>query len=98
MTKYKIGKLNHAVALCPGDKFNLTFTEKGGQDPDGSFYFNEKLLHSEEITEAKDYNCYAVLKTPVGIGILMGSNIVQLTAWLVETFPGGLCAPDEAIL
>jgi hypothetical protein len=96
MTKYKVGKLDQHVYLMPGDRFNLTFTESG--DVNGKPFHNERLLHSEEITEDKTYFAYAVLRTPVGIGLILGETFEVLSAWLEETWPGGLCDPDEAIL
>lgn len=96
MTKYKVGKLDQRVHLMPGDRFNLTFTESGYAND--RYYHNEQLLHSEEITESKEYFAYAVLRTPVGIGMILGTTFEALSAWLEETWPGGLCDPDEAIL
>jgi hypothetical protein len=80
-----------------GDKFHFNFTEKW-KSSDNVTHSNSRLLHSEVITEEKEYSCYVVLRTPVGIGMIMGTNLNEVKAWLEETWPGGQCTDDEAIL
>jgi len=93
MIKFKVKSLDRTISCLPGDTLNLTYTEVnylGGK--------NEQLLHSEAITEIGDYCCFAVLKLPVGMGLILGKDVEELRAFLNETWPGCECDPEEGIL
>lgn len=86
-TRYKIGKLDHAVYLNPGDHFNLTYTQHGN---------GATILHTEDITRSMACTHYAVLSTPFSMGMLIGTD--ELENFLEESFPGCGVGEDEPIL
>lgn len=90
MTKYKIGKLDYAVHLHPGDQFKLTHTQvyKNGE--------KTALLHTEEITKKMTCTHYAVLSTPFSMGMIIGT--AELENFMEESFPGCRIGNDEPIL
>jgi hypothetical protein len=85
-TRYKIGKLNYAVYLNPGDQFKLTHTQV---DKNGD---KTTILHTEEITRSVTCTHYAVLSTPFSMGMMIGTD--ELENFLEESFPG--CGIGEA--
>jgi hypothetical protein len=87
-TRYKIGKLPGAVYLSAGDRFNLTYTDKGSDKP--------AILHTEDITRSMTCTHYAVLSTPFSMGMLIGT--AELENFLEESFPGCGIGEDESIL
>ncbi len=89
-TRYKIGKLNHAVYLGPGDQFRLTYTQKGLRDD------KRTILHTEDITRNMTCTHYAVLSTPFGVGMMIGTY--ELENFMEESFPGCGIGEDEPIL
>jgi hypothetical protein len=89
-TQYKIGKLDHAVYLSPGDRFRLSYTEdRGGDD-------KTTILHTEDITKNIECTHYAVLSTPFSVGMLIGT--IELVNFLEESFPGCGVGKVESIL
>jgi hypothetical protein len=85
-TRYKIGKLDHAVYLSPGDQFRLTYTQA---EENGD---KTTILHTEEITRIMTCTHYAVLSTPFSMGMMIGTY--ELENFLEESFPG--CGIGEA--
>ena len=90
MTKYKIGKLDHTVSLCPGDTFNLTYTQIDKKN------VNTELLHTEEITKNLECTHYAVLSTPFSMGMIIGT--AELEGFMEKAFPGCRIGENESIL
>jgi len=89
-TRYKIGKLDSAVYLSPGDQFRITYTdnyENGGKNT---------ILHTEDITRSMECTHYAVLSTPFSMGMLIGTD--ELENFLEGAFPGCGVGEDEPIL
>jgi hypothetical protein len=89
-TRYKIGKLDYAVYLSPGDQFRLTYTEDRGDDD------KTTVLHTEDVTKNIKCTHYAVLSTPFSMGMLIGTD--ELENFLEESFPGCGVGEDESIL
>ena len=87
-TQYKIGKLDHAVYLGPGDQFRLTYNEIGDK--------TTTILHTENITRIMTCTHYAVLSTPFSMGMMIGTD--ELENFLEESFPGCGIGEDEPIL
>lgn len=69
ITRYKTGKLDHAVNMLPGDQLNLTISENGGT----------KQRVSEEIKISKVVTHWVMFYVPgVGIGGIFGGPELPL--------------------
>ncbi len=86
-TRYKTGKFNRSVSVCPGDTLNLTLTEKGMR----------KQRVSEEITISMTITHWVMFYVPgVGFGGLFGGP--DIGAKMSEIFVEPVLIGDDEIL
>lgn len=86
-TRYKTGKFNRSVSVCPGDTLNLTLTEKGMR----------KQRVSEEITIAMTVTHWVMFYVPgVGFGGLFGGPDIE--SRMPEIFVNPKHINDEDLL
>ena len=86
-TRYKTGKFNHAVSVCPGDTLNLTITEPG----------NRKQKVTEDIKISMTITHWVMFYVPgIGFGGMFGGP--DIGSKMSEIFVNPELINDEDLL
>lgn len=75
--RYKIGQLEQAVPVCPGDSINLTIT-RGDK---------RKIVHREEVQSFRSYTHWLFMEIEDGIGTAVFMGDGRLEEWFLSQFP-----------